>query len=187
MEHKKVIKGLGIMGIIFMSLSITEIIFIVVMNFIEFDINGNSLILSEFIYGSTYISLTGTFLWLFLISSTVLFLIVGFCIFKVSKNDKIISKSLAKLIVVIGMVILIGAFIKMNYLVLLGKTKISTLSGPIRFQAALYDFGITSIAPALIWVALISFNCTYMVAALVITGVGIKWSLLIEELTTIKE
>lgn len=186
MEHKKIIKFLKIIGIIFMSVSIIEIILVIIMNFTEFDINGTSILLSEFIYGSSYISLTGTFLWFFFIGSNICFLIVGFFIFKVSKSDKIISKSLAKLMVVFGMVILIGAFIKMNYLVLLGKTKISTLSGPIRFQAALYDFDVTSIVPALFWGFFISFNCAYMFAALVITGLGIKWTLLIEESATTK-
>ena len=66
------------------------------------------------------------------------------------------------------------------------KTKISTLSGSIRFQAALYDFDVTSIVPALFWIFFISFNCNYMFTALVITGLGIKWTLLIEESATTK-
>ena len=83
--------------------------------------------------------------------------------------------------VVIGMVILLGALVKMNYIVLLGKTDISTLSGDISFQSALYDFDITPILPAIFWVYFISATCCYMIAGLIIATLGIKWNLLIEK------
>jgi hypothetical protein len=48
------------------------------------------------------------------------------------------------------------------------------------FQTALYDFDITSFIPAVFWIYFISVNCALMIAGLVVTGIGIKWSLLIE-------
>jgi len=182
MEHKKVAKFLTIIGSLFMILSFFEIEFIILLNFTEFnDIETNPILLSEFIYGSDYISLTGTVLWLFLIFSMICFMVLGFCILRTSKSNKIENKLLAKLMVVIGMVILLGAFVKMNYLVLLGKTDISTLSGDISFQSALYDFDITPIFPAITWIYFISATCCYMISALMITALGIKWTLLIEK------
>jgi hypothetical protein len=187
MNHKKMIKFLKIIGIIFMSLSVIEIAFVISLNFTEFDLNGSPILLIEFIYGSSYISLTGTVLWLFFISSIVIFLIVGFFIFKTAKKNTIDSKSLAKLMIVLGMAILLGAFVKMNYLVLLGKTSLSTGSGSVSFQTALYRFDITPLMPAIFWIFFISVNCFLLITALIITAFGIKWTQRIEQSETIKE
>ena len=100
MDHKKMIKFLKIIGIIFMSVSVLEIVFIIILNFAEFNISGSPMLLSEFIYSSIYFSLTGTVLWLIYIISIVIFLIVGFFIFKTANKNIIESKSLAKLMIV---------------------------------------------------------------------------------------
>jgi len=182
MEHKKVSKFLEIIGYIFMSLSCLEITFFISLNFMEFNnIETNPILLSEFIYGSNYISLTGTVLWLILILSMVCYAIVGIVMFKTAKSNKIKNNLLAKLMIVIGMVILLGALVKMNFIVLLGKTDISTLSGDISFQSALYDFDIIPILPAIFWIYFISATCCFMIAGLTITTLGIKWTLLIEK------
>jgi hypothetical protein len=188
MEQRKVIKFLVIIGYIFIIISYIEISFFIGLNFVNFNnLDSNPIPLSEFIYGSSYISLTGSILWIFLIISMICFLVFGFYIFSTAKFSKIESKSLAKLMVVIGMVILIGAFVKMNFVVLLGKTKISTISGSISFQSALYDFDITPIIPAVFWIYFISVNCALMTAGLLVTAIGIKWSLLLENSEKIKE
>ena len=184
MNHKKMIKFLKIIGILFMSVSVIEIALVISLNFTEFDLSGTPILLSEFIYGSSYISLRGTILWLFLIISMVIFLIAGFFIFKTANKNAIESKSLAKLMIVIGMVILIGALVKMNYLVLLGKTKLST---GVSFQTALYRSDITPLMPAIFWGFFISVNCFLLITPLIITAFGIKWTLVIEELETTKE
>ncbi len=187
MNHKKMIKFLEIIGIIFMGLSAIEIEFVISLNFIEFVLNGSPILLSEFIYGSIYISLTGTVLWLFFISSIVIFLIIGLYIFKTAKKNTIESKSLAKLMIVLGMAILLGAFVKMNYLVLLGQTSLSTGGDPVSFQTALYRFDITPLMPAIFWTFFISVNCFLLITALIITAFGIKWTQVIEQSETKKE
>lgn len=180
MEHKKVSKFLEIIGYIFMSLSCLEIALFISLNFMEFnDIETNPIFLSEFIYGSNYISLTGTVLWIFLIISMGCYAIIGFVMSKTAKSNKIKNNLLAKLMLVIGVVILLGAFVKMGYIVLLGKTDISTLSGDISFQSALYDF--TPILPAIFWTYFISATCCFMIAGLIIATLGVKWNLLIEK------
>lgn len=184
MDHKKIIKFLWITGLIFIILSVIEIAFIILLNFVEFDLNGSSILLSEFIYGSSYISLTGTVLWLFCIISMVLFLIFGLFIFKTARTNTIESKSMAKLMIVVGMVILLGAFIKMNYLVLLGKTTLffPPPVGIVTFQTALFRPDITPLMPAIFWIYFTSVNCFLMIISLIITAFGIKWTLDIEQL-----
>jgi hypothetical protein len=188
MEQRKLIKFLTITGCIFIVISYIEIAFFIALNFIEFYyLEITPIPLSDFIYGSSYISLTGSILWMFLLISMLCFLVLGFYIFRTSKSSEMGSKSVAKLMVVIGMVVLIGAFVKMNFLVLLGKTNISTFYGSVSFQTALYDFDITPIAPGIFWIYFISVNCALMIAGLVITALGVKYSLLIENAEISKE
>lgn len=176
MEYEKVVKFLKIIGCLFMSISVIEIVLMISLNFTEFDISGSPILFSEFIYNSSYISLTGTILWLFLIFGMVIFLIAGFFIFKAARSTKIGTKSLSKLIIIIGMVVLLGAFVKMNYLILLGKT---TIQGASRFHTVIYHYAVLNL-PKIIWIYFISANCAFIISGLVITTVGIKWTLLIE-------
>lgn len=181
MEYKKVIKFLEIVGSIFIILSLVEIAYIILLNFTQFNLDGNSLLLSEFIYSAIIIPLSGTLLWLFLNISIICFLILGIFIYKIALDKNIERSPLAKYMVVIGMVILLVGFVKMDFLVLLGKEKITTISGSVAFQAALFDSSITSIIAGIFWVFFISLNCVYLFIGLSVTTTGIKWTLLQEK------
>lgn len=181
MKYEKVLKFLEIVGSILIIISLIEVAYIVLLNFTPFILDGNTILLSEFVYSSTIFPFSGTLLWLFVIISIFCFLILGIFIFKVSSKKNIESKPLTKLIIIIGMVGLLGAFVKMDFLVLLGKTNISTTFTTISFQNALFSVSITSIMPAIFWVFFISVNCLLLLLGLCITAVGIKWSLLQEE------
>ncbi len=181
MKHNKILRFLQIVGLIFIILSLVEIVLFIVLHFIPFTLNGDSLLLSEFVYSAEIIPLSGTLLWIFLITAMVCYLILGIFMYKIILSKTIESWSLAKYMVVIGMVILLGGFVKMNFLVLLGKTDITTLSGSIRFQTALYNPTITPIIAALVWIIYISINCYILIIGLCVTGIAIKWNLLQEE------
>jgi hypothetical protein len=180
MKYEKVVIFLEIVGSIFIVISILEIVYVVLLHFTPFILDGNLLSLFEFIYSSTIFPLSGTLLWLFMIISMFGYLILGIFLFKLSSTKKIESGPLAKYIVVIGMVILLGGFVKMNYFVLLGKSTISTTYTTISFQNALYNTSITGIMPAIFWIYFMSVNCAIMITGLVVTAVGIKWTLLQE-------
>jgi hypothetical protein len=179
MEHEKVVTFLKIVGGLFMSISVIEIALMISLYFMEFDISLSPILFSEFIFNSSYISLTGIVLWLFSIFGMVIFLIAGFFIFRIARKSKMGSKSLSKLIIIMGMVILLGAFVKMNYFILLGKTRLATIHGALRLHTVMYHYAILTL-PTIIWVYFLSANCVFIISGLVITTVGIKWSLLIE-------
>jgi len=101
--------------------------------------------------------------------------------YKTASNKNIESGPLAKFMVVVGVIILLGSFVKMNYLVLLGKTMITTISGPVSFQLALFDSTITPVMPAIFWTFFISVNCCFLISGLGVISVGIKWTLLQEK------
>ena len=181
MKHNKILRFLQIVGLIFIIVSLVEIVFFIVLHFTPFTLNGGSILLSELIYSAEIVDLSGTLLWIFLITAMVCYLILGIFMSKIISSKTIESWSLAKYMVVMGMVILLGGFVKMNFLVLLGKIDITTLSGSIRFQTALYNPTITPIMPAIFWIIYISINCYILIIGLCVTGVAIKWSLLQEE------
>ncbi len=181
MKYEKVLKFLEIVGSIFIIISIIELAYIVLLNFTPFILDGNTILLSEFIYSSTIFPFSGTLLWLFVIISMACFLILGIFIFRISSEKNIESKPLTKLLIIIGMVGLLAAFVKMDFLVLLGKTNITTTFTTIRFQSALYSTTITAILPAIFWIFFIFANTFYLLIGLCITAVGIKWSILQEE------
>jgi hypothetical protein len=111
----------------------------------------------------------------------ICYFVIGFFLFNTARKNKIESKSLAKFIVIIGMIVLLGAFVKLNYVVSLGQTSISTNYGRVTLQFAFYDFNISSSTPGIFWIFFISANCAYLISGVVITGIGIKWTLLIEQ------
>jgi hypothetical protein len=183
MKYEKVLKFLKIIGSIFILISLVEIVFIILLNFVYFTIDGSSYLLAEFIYSSSLFPLSGTLLWLFLVSAMVCYAILGLFMFRTGSKTDIESIPLAKFFVVIGMVILLTGFVKMNYLVNLGKTRITSTITTVTFQTALYDMNITPMLPAIFWVFFISANIALLISGLVITAVGIKYTLLQEEET----
>ena len=177
MKYEKVLKFLKIIGSIYITISSIEIVFTILLNFVYFNIDGNSFLLAEFVYSSTIFPFSGTILWLFVIISMILYAIIGFFMFKVASKNNIESIPLAKFLVIIGMIVLLGTFVRMNYLVLLGKTKITSTITTISFQTALYDMVITPIMPAIFWVFFLSMNVVFLLNGLTITAVGIKYTL----------
>ncbi|MFX1312702.1 MAG: hypothetical protein ACFFHD_08835, partial [Promethearchaeota archaeon] len=117
MNYEKINKFLKIFGLVSIILSILELIFLIILNWTVFNIDDNSILLAEFIYSFKIIPLSGTLLWLFVNFSAIIYLIFEFYIFKIGREKKIETIPLAKLMVVIGMIILLCGFVKMNYLV----------------------------------------------------------------------
>ncbi len=181
MKHRKIQKFIGIIGSIIVIFSLIEIAYIILLNFTEFNFYGDSMFLYEFVYSASILPLSGTILWFLVYFSIISFLIIGIFLVKIASNSNIKSRSLAKFMVAGGMVILMASFVKMNFLVLFGKVDLTPPSGPIAFQAALYDLYITPLIAAVFWVFFISFNVYLLIAGLFITGFGVKWSILQDE------
>lgn len=181
MKYEKVLKFLEIIGSLYIIISFTEIAYMILLNFTPFILDGNTILLSEFVYASTIWPFSGTLLWLFVNISLICFLILGVFIFRLSSKNNVESNPLAKLLVVIGMINVLAGLVKMNFLVLLGKTNITTTFTTISFQSALYDPSTTGLLPAIFWIYFISVNCFYLITGLMITAVGIKYTLVLEE------
>jgi hypothetical protein len=180
LEHKTIVKAIEIISAYLIILSIMELVFIVLLLLTEVNVSPEILPLQELIFSSDFIDISGSILWVFLIICMVFFLILGIHMLRFALNNKIETKPLAKYLVVLGMVLLLGGFVKMDYLVLLGKTEIETALGSMPFQSALYDNNITPLASGVIWVFFISVIICFLITGLIVTTAGIKWTLLIE-------
>ncbi len=187
MKHDKILKFIQIVGLIFIIVSLVEIVFFIILHFTIFTLTSDSLLLSEIMFSAEMFPISGTILWIFLIITTICYLILGIFMFKIIQTKTFESRALAKYMIIIGMTILLGGFVKMNFLVLLGKTKITTISDSIRFQTALYNTSITPLLSGILWIVFISFNCYILMAGLCVTGIAIKWTLLQEEESEIKK
>lgn len=180
MEYKAVVKAIEIIGAYLIILSIVELVFIFALLFIEFNVIPEIQPLAQLIFSSDFIDISGSILWVFLIICMVFYLILGIHMLRFALNNKIKTKSLAKYLVVLGMILLLGGFVKMDYLVLLGKTEIETVSGSMPFQTALYDSTITPFIAGVFWVFFISVIICFLITGLFVATAGIKWTLLIE-------
>ena len=81
----------------------------------------------------------------------------------------------------IGLFFVIGGFIKMSFIVLLGNNIISTGSTTITFQNALYSPSVTPVIGAIMWVYFIVVVCSLLISGMVFGGIGLQWMLLIQD------
>ena len=181
LEYKAVIKSLKYISAILIILSIIEFLFIALLNITKITIDTESNFLIAIILSPDYFQFPGIIFYIFNILSIFMFMVLGMYLLNVVINEKIQTNGLAKLLVVIGMVIVLNAFVKMNYLILLGKSKIETFSGTIRFQTAIYNPDISPFSLTIFWFYFLSINCFLMIIGAIIATAGIKWTILITE------
>ena len=86
---------------------------------------------------------------------------------------------------VLGLIILIGAFIKLEYLYLLQRQMVDINGTEELFQDVLIDPSITPFYVLILWNYLIAACCAYMIVGIVITAGGLNKGLKIEKGETI--
>ena len=182
MEHKAVLKTLKFFGIVFMGVSIIELVFALLIGLAPVNINNKSVLLATILLGSGILPLEGTLFWIFLMFLVCCFLILGFALYKLSSAEKLDVMTLTKYLSILGMLILIMTLIKIEYIVLLQKTVVdyTTGSDPATFQSFLENFNITPIYAAVLWICFLSISCGYLVIGLVISAGALKFQIEIE-------
>jgi len=182
MERKVVLKWLSIFSISFFILSIVELIDLIIFStVISMDLDGQQFAILNVIFQSGFMSFHAPLLWVFLLCVICAFIALALSIFKVAKKQIIEDYNLANFMLLIGLFLIIGGFIKMSFIVLLGKITISTGLTTITFQNALYTPTITPVIGAIMWVYFIIVVCSFLVSGLIFGGVGLQWMLLIQD------
>ena len=106
---------------------------------------------------------------------------LSYSIFTVANKNTLDDKILAKFLLLIGLFLIIGGFITMNFIVLLGNSTINTGLTTIKFRNALYTPSITPVIGAIMWFYFPFVVSCFLISGLIFGGIGLKWLLLIEE------
>jgi len=180
MERKLVLKWLSIFSVGFFILSIVELLDLIIFStVITMDLDGQ-LTIFNVIFQSGFMSIHAPLLWIILLCVICAFIALAFSIYRVAKKQIIEDYNLAKFMLLIGLFFVIGGFIKMSFIILLGNNIISTGLNPT-FQNALYTPTITPAIGAIMWVYFIVVVCSLLISGLIFGGIGLQWMLLIQD------
>ena len=182
MERKVVIKWVKIFSISFLILSLIGLVdFILLSTIINVTLDSQPFTILTIIFQSGFITIHASLLWIVLLSIFCGFIALSCSIFKVASKNTVEDKILAKFLLLIGLFLIIGGFITMSFIVLLGKSPINTGITNILFQEALISPSITSIIGVIMWWYFLFVDACFLISGLIFGGVGLKWLLLIEE------
>jgi hypothetical protein len=183
MERRAVIKWVKIFSIGFLILSLVGLADLVLLSTlinVTFDTQPYNIL--TIIFQSGFMSFHAMLLWIILLSTFCGFIVFSFSIFKVVNRDTVVDdKNLAKFLLLIGLFLIIGGFITMNFIVLLGKSTVNTGITNTTFQIALDSPSITPIFGTLMWFYFNIATYCFLVSGLIFGGIGLKWMLLVQE------
>jgi len=182
MERKVVLKWLKIFSASFFILSTVELLDLILFSFlINVNLDGVYYNVFNVIFQSGFMTIHASLLWIILLCVICSYIVLSLSIFKVAKKNTIENHTFAKFLLLIGLFLVIGGFIKTNFVILLGNSYINTGITYIAFQEALYSPSITPVIGAIMWVYLTIVISCFLVSGLIFGGVGLKWMLLIQE------
>ncbi|MHA1149016.1 MAG: hypothetical protein ACTSR8_12330 [Promethearchaeota archaeon] len=176
-------KCLKIGGIVFIAVSVVELIFALILSTLVLDFDGTKMTVSALLLDSIEMPIEGLFAWVYLLISFGLYLIIGLIFFKIGKNELIGENLLSKHLIVMGMMLFIITFCKLEYIVILANADLRKIMN-YTFQEALFD---PAVAPypiaAVLWFFFTAVVCAYLIEAIIITATGIKWGIDLDKLT----
>ncbi len=182
MQTKAVVKCLKICSVIFVVLSVVELINIMVLLNTELTIDGKEILLSKIIFSSENFPLEGTLLWIFFTIFVCCFLVIGILFRLMSIKKDFEPKLLAKYLVGLGILILVFSFVKLEYISLLAKTPILLVEdSDFTLQAALYNPHVAPFSAAVLWIFFTAVICGSLIVGIVVTAGGLKWLIEMEE------
>ena len=147
---------------------------IIIISMTELNI-GKTIYLIDFLFASGLFPLSGVITWCFLIIITCCFLILGL-VFRIVILKEINYKILSKYLIVLGLFVLVGSFVKLEYIVLLSNKEVIVNAEAVTFEAILYNPVITPFYAAVLWISFSGVACGYLICGLIITAGGIQWS-----------
>ena len=182
MEREAVLKWVKIFSMSFFILSIVELLDLILFScLITLNLDSSLYSITTIIFQSGFMSIHAMLLWIILLCVIISFIVLSLSIFRVVKKDNINNYVLAKFLLLIGLFLIIGDFIKTNFVVLLGKNTINTGITTITLQDALYTPSITPLFGTLMWIYFTVVISCFLISGLIFGGIGLKWMLLIQE------
>lgn len=180
MEYSAIKKYLLPVSLIFIVVSVIEIINVFILLGSELTIDGESLTFSQFIAESALIPTKALIIWILLIISSYLFCILGGLLYYLRSKENLDHLIMSKYLTTLGMLILLTSFIKLEYIILLARTNV-LFTDDLTFQLALYDSKIAPGYVAALWIYFYATVCCFLMFGLVVAASGLKWTLEIEK------
>ena len=175
MERKVVIKWLKIFSIFFLIISLGGLIdFILFSTIINVTLDGDQYTILAIIFQSGFMSFHAALLWIILLCIFCGYCVLSYSIFTVSKKNTLDDKILAKFLLLIGLFLIIGGFITLSFLVLLGNSTIDSGLTTVIFHNS-------SVIGGIMWSYFIFAVYCLLISGLIFGGIGLKWTLLIQE------
>lgn len=143
-------------------------------------VNLESITLFSYIISSNF-SITGIMCWFFMITLSCCFTFLGALFYRIVNRRNLKIEYLAKYSIIYGLIILIGAFIQMEYLYLLQNQVVIIGTSSYSFESMLLNLSITPFHVVILWNILMYTFCGFTIGGTVITAGGLNKSLKIEK------
>jgi len=181
-ERKVVLKWLKIFSASFIILSVVELLDLILFSFlINLKLDSAYFNIFSVIFQSGFMTIHAMLLWIFLLCVICSYIVLSLSIFKAAKKNTIESHTFAKFLLLIGLFLVIGGFIKTSFIVLLGNSNLNTIIPPTlppTLQNTIYT---QSLLGTIMWVYFTFVVGCFLVSGLIFGGIGLKWMLLIQE------
>ncbi len=182
MERKVVIKWVKIFSISFFILSLLGLVDLILLStLINLTLDSEQFTIITIIFQSGFMTFHAVLLWIVLLSIFCAFIVLSYAIYKSVSKNTVEDKIHAKFLLLIGLFLIIGGFITMSFIVLLGKSTINTGITTIILLEALISPSITPVIGAIMWWYFLFVVSCFLISGLIFGGIGLKWLLLIEE------
>ena len=182
MERKTVSKWMKVFSIAFLTLSLVELLDLIILSsLITITLDSTQISIINIIFQSGFMAIHAMLLWIIILCVICGFIVLSYSIFKLANNEAVQNQRLAKLLLIIGLFLIIGGFIKTDFVILLGNNTINTGITEVSLQEALYNPSITPIFGTIMWLYFTVVVSCFLVSGLIFGGIGLKWMLLIQE------
>ncbi|MFX1275977.1 MAG: hypothetical protein ACFFBP_23055 [Promethearchaeota archaeon] len=180
MEREIIDKCLKYFSILIFITSLVELILAIIISLIPIIVNSEVIPLINFILSDSF-QIAGSVSWILTIITPLFTLILGLFLYFIITKKQISIEYLSKYMMVFGLIIMIGTFIKLEYQYILQKVSVVIGTDTKQFLLVLIDPSITPFSVLVLWTIQTSIYCGYTVLAIVITAGGLNKSLKIEK------
>ena len=179
MEYEAVRKWIKSFGLIFIILSIIELINTLLILNTQVKFEGKTYTIQELFFSSGRVPLTTPYIFVFFICSICCFLIFGILLIKIVSYD-IEYNLMAKYILVLGVLILLFSYIKLGYITYIERGKVNLNGDSITFGYFIWKYNASIIGPYSLligWTFYTAVVCCYLTIGLIVAGGGLNWTL----------
>ena len=181
MDRDGILKWLRIFTFAFIALLLLELVDLFLFGNIIITLEGEEIALARLLFSSEFLSYTDTLVYILLVLTSFLFLTLSIFLLRFSLKGNMENLKLSKILLMIGLLLLVGNFVKLEYIFFLSNsTIIYPLSTDYTFIQIIYDHSITPLFGAIMWMYFTIVSACLLLSGLIFGAVGLQWFLKLE-------